>query len=105
MRPFFAVVVSVVLAGCVSPSGIAPPVTPALVSASRGGSATQLEEGRRIFLGACTACHAADPVHAHSLEAWQEDVAEMAKRSKLTPAQQTALLAYIAAAKAMPPAP
>lgn len=94
------------LGGCVSPGTIAPPVTPAMVSAAGGVSAATLEEGRRIFAGPCTSCHAADPVSRYSVPEWRAVVDDMAPRAKLDPARRAALLAYIVAASgAAPPAP
>ena len=100
----FAAIGVIALAGCASLENAAPPVTPALL-ATGGGSLQTLEEGRRIFTGACVACHSAEPVGKHSSAEWRSIVAEMAPRAKLTPARQSALLAYILAAKATPPAP
>ncbi len=93
------------LGGCASLEMIAPPVTPALVGASRGAAAGTLEEGRRIFTGACTACHAADPVTKRTAGEWRGIVSEMSARTKLTPPREAALLAYLTAARATPPAP
>ena len=53
---------ALVITGCASLESVAPPVTAAVVGASGGASGATLEEGRRIFAGACTSCHAADPV-------------------------------------------
>ena len=94
------VAVASLLAGCASTGSVAPPVTPAMVSAAGGASAATLEEGRRIFAGPCTACHVADPVSRYSLAEWRAAVDEMAPRTKLDPTRRAALLAYIAAAKA-----
>ena len=91
------------LAGCAS--FVPPPVTPAMVSASRGASAATLESGRALFAGRCTSCHSADPVEKYSPPRWREILADMAHRSKIDTAQQSAILTYIAAAQAMPPDP
>ena len=96
--PALAAICSISVSSCVSMDTIAPPVTPALLSASRGHSAQTIEEGRRIFVGACTACHTADPVSAYSVEKWRIIVADMAERTKLTPTREAALNAYITAA-------
>lgn len=91
------------LAGCAS--FVPPPVTPAMVSASRGASAATLESGRALFAGRCTSCHSADPVEKYPLSRWREIVADMAHRSKIDDAQKAAIIAYIAAAQALPPDP
>ena len=93
-------VVLIFVEGCASSENIAPAVTPAMVSASRGASAETLNEGRRIFAGPCTTCHAPDPVSKYSLTEWHAAVDEMAPRTKLNAERRAALLAYIAAAKA-----
>ncbi len=92
-------VIMIAAGGCASSVGIAPAVTPAMVSAARGVPAETLEEGRRIFAGPCTSCHAADPVSRYSLAQWEAAVDEMAPRTKLDPSRRAALLAYITAAK------
>ena len=83
----------------------APPVTPAMIGASHDATAATLEEGRRIFTGACTSCHSADPVENHAIEAWRSIVAKMAPRTKIDAAREAALLAYLTAASATPPVP
>ena len=103
MRPcFIAAVCALALGGCVQTQTVAPPVTPAMIGASHGTAAATLEEGRRIFTGACTSCHSADPVEKHVPEEWRSIVAQMAPRAKLDATRQSALLAYLAAARATP---
>lgn len=104
-RSILVALTAIAAGGCASLETIAPPVTPALVRASRGVPAGILEEGRRIFTGACTACHAADPVAKHSASEWRTIVADMAVRTKLSPSREAALLAYLTAVCATPPAP
>ena len=101
----FTAIAALGTGGCVSRETIAPPVTAALLGASHGSTAATLEEGRRIFTGACATCHAADPVAKHSTREWGRIVADMAGRTKLTPPREAALLAYLAAARATLPAP
>ena len=91
------------LGGCAALEPVAPPVTPAMVAASRGASAETLDAGRRIFSGKCTACHTADPIGKYTAPEWRGIVSDMAHRSKLDPTQQSALLAYIEAARASLP--
>ncbi len=95
MRIHFLVVLAI--AGCASAGKIAPPVTPAMVSAAHGAPAETLNEGRRIFTGPCTACHAADPVTSRPSAEWRRIVDEMAPRTKLSPDRRAALLAYLLA--------
>ena len=102
---FIAAVCVFALGGCAQTQNIAPPVTAAMIGASHDTAAGTLEEGRRIFTGACTACHSASPVEKHAPGEWQSIVAQMAPRAKLDAARQSALLAYLAAARATPRAP
>src|SRR3954471_3154740 len=93
------------LAGCAISGGggaaVAPPVTPALVAASHGVPTGTLEQGRGVFLGACTSCHAPDPISKYSAARWEEIVGEMAPKAKLNPDRRAALLAYLRGAKAL----
>lgn len=86
--------------GCASVNQVAPAVTPAMSGAAPGATAATLEAGRRTFVTTCTACHHADPVTKYSPTEWREIVAVMSGRSKLDAAQQSALLAYVLAARA-----
>lgn len=89
------------LGGCVSMDAIAPPVTAAM--SGSGAPQETLDRGRRIYTGACTACHSADPVGKYSLSRWREIVGEMSERTKLTATDQSALLDYLAAAHKVGP--
>ena len=97
---------ALVLGGCASSVlVVAPPVSPAMVTAAHGPSAESLNEGRRIFVGPCAACHAPDPIGKYSLSEWHTAIDEMAPRAKLSPDRRAALLAYVSAAKAVVQAP
>ena len=85
------------LAGCANLATLAPPVTPALVARSHGDSAV-LASGRAIYLTQCTSCHAPESVPAH-VGKWPGIIGEMAPKSRLTPAQERAVLAYVLAAE------
>lgn len=89
-------------AGCASISSIAPPVTPAMVAVGGGVHAATLEQGRRTFTTRCTSCHSADPVTRHSAEEWNGIVAKMSARTRLTAAEELALLAYLHTAPKVP---
>ena len=97
MRAFTLAAAALALAGCAATS-VAPPVTPALISASGGKSTATLAVGREIFAGRCTSCHTADPIGKYSIAKWREIVADMSHRAKLDASQEAALLAYITAA-------
>lgn len=80
---------------------VAPPVTPAMVHAAHGATAEELKEGRRIFAGACTACHNADPVGKYRVAEWRAIIDDdMGARARLDAKARAALLAYISAVAA-----
>jgi len=85
------------LAGCANLATLAPPVTPALVARSYG-DASMLASGRGIYLTQCTACHAPESVPAHAGK-WPGLIREMAPKSRLTAAEERAVLAYVLAAE------
>ena len=92
-------VIAIVVGGCALASSVAPPVTPAMISHAHGTSAETLNEGRRLFVGPCTACHAPDPIGKLTLPEWRAAVDKMAPRTKLNADRRAALLAFITAAK------
>ena len=96
-RSIGIVITALAAGGCGSLDSVAPRVAP-----GRGATADTLEEGRRIFIGACTTCHAASPVAKYSTSEWSAIVSTMAPRTKLKPSREAALLAYLTAARAMP---
>ena len=74
---------------------IAPPVAKLAV---RSNDTAVLESGRRIYLENCTRCHVAEPVRDHAAARWPGIIADMGGRSRLTAAQERAVLAYVLAA-------
>jgi mono/diheme cytochrome c family protein len=94
-----AALAGLALGGCAGLGTVAPAVTPAMVAASHGATAETLNAGRRVFATQCTSCHSADPISSRSLPQWREVVSEMRTRAKLSPAQEAALLTYIAAVR------
>lgn len=93
------------LGGCASLDTLAPPVSPALLRASRGASSGTLENGRLILTTRCAACHRVYPVADYPSAKWKTILAEMAPRAKLDLAQHAAVLAYLNAAHDLPPTP
>jgi hypothetical protein len=87
------------LGGCVST--VAPPITAALQSHS-GASPQTLKSGRELFVYRCTSCHTIDPVASHPISYWRDSVRQMAARSKLTAAEEAAIVAYLGAARETP---
>ncbi len=90
--------VAALLAGC----GGVPPVSPAMVASAGGVSERVLNDGRNIYGGRCTSCHAPDSIGKYSLPRWREITEDMAPRAKLRPEQKAALMAYLEAAHRMP---
>ena len=56
-----------------------------------------IAEGRRLYLGRCTACHSPEPVLDYSLAEWHELMPEMAQESKMSAAQERAVMAFVEA--------
>lgn len=54
-----------------------------------------LEEGRKIFVGRCTACHSPEPILDYTLQEWRDLLPEMSADAKLNATQEQALMAYI----------
>ena len=54
-----------------------------------------VEQGRKLYLGRCTACHAPEPVRDYTREEWSYIIPDMAKESNLDSTQTAALQAYI----------
>ncbi|MCC6679805.1 MAG: hypothetical protein IT445_02780 [Phycisphaeraceae bacterium] len=82
------------VAGCVSATRIAPPV-----SELQSGAAfpQQLERGRRLYLGACGSCHAPYAIDEYSLAQWDRILPEMVRKTKLDASDTDALRTYIVA--------
>lgn len=81
-------VIATLVAGCQSTAHVAPIVAPrdALV-----------QQGRQLYLGACTKCHAPLAVRKYTQSAWEPILVDMAKETNLTPDQDRAVRAYITA--------
>lgn len=88
-------------AGCVSLEDAAPPVAAPLLLASPGASRSELESGRRLYLGECARCHAVEPIRDYGTEAWRAILADMAARTALTPEEERAVTAYVLGARAL----
>lgn len=86
---------TLLLAGCVTLETAVPPVS---TLTAHGGNAETLEAGRRTYLESCTHCHRAEPVRDFAAARWPGIIADMGERSKLSAAQQRAVLAYVLAA-------
>ena len=68
--------------------------------APAGRTQTELETGRRIYVGICSKCHTLDSPSAYSNEKWERIVADMAEPAKISTKQQAILLTYLLSARA-----
>jgi mono/diheme cytochrome c family protein len=59
-------------------------------------SYAHLGAGRDLYVGKCTKCHSAEPIRQHSLSDWKEDIMpSMTKKAKLSPEEESNVLAYV----------
>ena len=78
---------------------LAPPVTPELASHSRAGTST-LQRGYQVHQATCAKCHPfEDPRHYDEDELREDVMPVMGRKSKLSPADQNAVLEYLLAAR------
>ena len=96
---WLSVLIALAVPACVSLDTVAPPVERV---ASARTSSSQLDQGRRIYLGKCTACHAAEPIRKYSAAEWDPIMVDMAKETNLTAEEDAAVRAYIRAVLASP---
>ncbi|MCB1085542.1 MAG: hypothetical protein KDM63_00730 [Verrucomicrobiae bacterium] len=75
----------------------APSGSAATASPHSPAAAPSLAEGKRLYYGRCTACHAPEPIADYTQSEWREMVAHMRKRAKLTPTEEASLVAYLMA--------
>jgi hypothetical protein len=89
------------LSSCVSLETAAPPV--ATFAQPTQSSYSRLCTGRELYVGKCTKCHSAEVVRKFPMSEWKEEIMpEMAKKAKLSPAEEDAVMAYVAAVSAAP---
>ncbi len=62
-----------------------------------------LDEGYKVYTGACTNCHRPKSIYSFSEQSWPHIIDEMSPGAKITPAQQDAVLKYVLAIKATQP--
>ena len=102
-RHALAGVAVVLLMFSCGPSYKAPAVTPQLVKVARA-PVSRLERGYTIHQVKCAKCHPFEnPVNYTVAELTDDIMPEMARKSKLTPADSEAVLAYLLAARKLPP--
>lgn len=80
---------------CASLEQVAPPVE-SLAMQARAGSASQLAQGREIYVTKCAKCHRVEPVRKYPASQWEREILpEMSEDSKLTTAETAAVRAYV----------
>ncbi len=89
-------VVAALLGGsCVSLEQAAPPVA-TLPLAVRAGSASQLEQGREIYVTKCAKCHQVEPIRNYPRSQWEHEILpDMAEETKLSAGEAAAVRAYV----------
>ena len=105
LKPHFVVLLLAVLQGSCGPGYQAPPVTPQLVKIAKS-PVSELERGYAIHQAKCAKCHSFENPADHEISDLKYEIMpEMAKKAKLNAADEKAVLAYLLAARKMPPAP
>ena len=86
-----------------APSFSAPPVSPQLVKTSPAPQ-SRLERGYQVHQAKCAKCHAFENPADYGVEELTDEIMPvMARKSKLEPADADAVLAYLLAARKLPP--
>lgn len=105
LPPAIAAVTVALLAESCSPVYTAPAVTAPLVKISSTPK-TQLERGYSVHQAKCAKCHPFENPTAYEVdELTHEILPEMARKAKLAPADQQAVLAYLLAVRRIPQGP
>lgn len=87
------------LLGSCGPGYLAPPVSREMVKSSRAPQ-SQLERGLIVHQAACAKCHPFEnPANYDVSRLTHEIMPEMARKSKLAPADEQAVLIYLLAAR------
>ena len=93
------------LPGSCGPGDTAPAVTSRLVQIS-AASASMLERGYRVHQAKCAKCHSFEnPARYPADTLTGRIMPEMARKSNLEPGDAQAVLAYLLAARQLPPPP
>lgn len=91
------------LAFSCAPSFSAPPISPQLVKTSPAPQ-SRLERGYQLHQAKCAKCHAFENPADYGVEELTDEIMPvMARKSKLEPADADAVLAYLLAARKLPP--
>jgi len=91
VRNLYPFILVAALAGCETGGGGSSSVS----ASPHGGGGSMVEQGRKLYVGRCTACHSPEPVRDYTRAEWATIIPEMSEESKLKPAQVAALRAYV----------
>jgi mono/diheme cytochrome c family protein len=103
--PLLAIAATCAAVSSCGPTYIAPPVTLQLVKISNS-SKSLLTRGYEIHQLKCAKCHGFENPADYAIDDLKyEIVSDMARRSKLSTDDEKAVLAYLLAARSIPPEP
>jgi hypothetical protein len=103
VRVDLSVFVLLSLLGACAPGYLPPPVSPQLAKFSSEPT-NELQRGHLIHQAKCAKCHAFENPADYDADEWADEIMpKMAKKSKLSFADESAVLAYLLAARQMPP--
>ena len=97
MKKILLVTCLTFLASCTSIEVLAPPVDNLFISEANlsAKEASQLREGREIYLKFCTRCHGPRQVDEITAENWEKHIPKMLKKAQLYPEEIVPLKAYL----------
>jgi len=91
-----AVLVALAMAGC---GARLPPATPELAAVAQKRwpdlDVPKLESARQLYIQRCSSCHWLVEPRSETEKTWPTVIESMAKKAKITPAQQDQLLRYV----------
>lgn len=104
-KPALAVSVIALLQASCGPGYQVPAVTPQLVKIARAPQ-SRLERGYTVHQAKCAKCHSFENPADYGIDELKHEIMpKMARKAKLDMADQEAVLAYLLAARQIPPAP
>jgi len=97
MKILLSVICLVMLVGCTAIEVLAPPVDHLFIAEANisAAKATELQQGRKIYLKFCTRCHSARQVDEITAHNWKKHIPKMLKNAKLYPEEIKPLTAYL----------
>lgn len=106
LSPLLAVLMGLALGGC---GAVIPRVTPELVVAAQQYDpvvdSDRLEHARNLYVTRCGSCHSLNDPRDYTAQEWPDWMRKMARKAKLTSAQERSLLVFVLAARDLPPPP